>query len=336
MDPRTEIFSPTAEPAWKNQLASAIRDPEVLVRTLGLPESLLEPARRAAQHFPLIAPRGFVARMRAGDPGDPLLLQVLPLGLEEVDAPGFVDDPVGDEAATIVPGLLRKYEGRALLIASGACAVHCRYCFRRHFPYEESPRGLDSWQPALEMISSDPSIREVILSGGDPLLLPDAPLERLGDRIAAIGHVIRLRIHTRLPIVIPERITDRLIAWLRSSRLVPFVVVHSNHAAELVGDCAHALTRLVDAGIPVLNQAVLLRGVNDELESLVRLSERLLELRVLPYYLHQLDRVRGAAHFHVDEARGRELVDGLRRCLPGYAVPRYVRETPGGVSKEPV
>jgi EF-P beta-lysylation protein EpmB len=321
---------------WKQALAAAVRDPDELIGLLGLPDPCREGARRVARRFPLVAPRGFVARMRPGDPGDPLLRQVLPLDLEEEDRPGFVADPVGDASAAVLPGLLQKYEGRALLIASGTCAVHCRYCFRREFPYDETPRGLEAWRPALERLSADESIIEVILSGGDPLILTDAALEELVQAIASIRHVRRLRVHTRLPIVIPERVTDELLLCLRGLRLVPIVVVHANHAQELDATCGEALERLVDAGIPTLNQSVLLRGVNDDPEALVRLCERLLELRVLPYYLHQLDPVRGATHFHVGEERGREIVAELRRRLPGYAVPRYVREVPGAGSKIPL
>ena len=337
MQTNEEVFAagPAVGPGapWKRALAEAVRDPDELVDLLALPESLREGARRAARRFPLVVPRGFLARMRPGDPADPLLRQVLPLDAEEDCADGFTADPVGDAQATIAPGLIQKYHGRVLLIAAGACAVNCRYCFRREYPYGEAPRGLDSWRPALARIAADPSIHEVILSGGDPLTLTDTALERLVLRLAEIPHVERLRVHTRLPVVIPERVTDSLLALLRGTRLTPVMVVHANHPAELDEACAGALGRLVDSGTPVLNQAVLLRGVNDDAGTLARLCERLAELRVLPYYLHQLDPVRGAAHFHVSEARGLEILADLRRRLPGYAVPRYVREVPGAASK---
>ncbi len=325
--------SPRPDRDWKRALADAVRDPDELITLLDLPENLREGARRAAHQFPLAVPRSFIARMQPGDPEDPLLRQVLPFDAETEEAEGFVPDPVGDGPATLLPGLIQKYEGRVLLVTAGTCAVNCRYCFRREFPYGEAPRGLEAWRPAIARIAADPTVIEVILSGGDPLVLTDAALARLAGELARVPHVKRLRVHTRLPIVIPERVTDELLAWLRGTRLTPVVVVHSNHPAELEGECAEALARLVDAGILVLNQAVLLGGVNDDAEALVRLSERLVELRVLPYYLHQLDRVRGAAHFHVSEARGLELVAELRRRLPGYAVPRYVREVPGADSK---
>jgi len=330
------LISAPAGSEWKRALAGAVRDPDELVDLLGLPEDFREPARRAAKLFPLVVPRGFIARMRSGDASDPLLRQVLPLGEEEIEADGFVDDPVGDRAAEAAPGLLRKYDGRALLMVAGKCAVNCRYCFRRGYPYDEAPRGLAAWMPAIRAIEADSSLREVILSGGDPLVLPDASLAALASELAAVPHLRRLRVHSRLPIVIPERVTDGLISWLRGTRLTPIVVVHANHPSEIDPACAAALARLVDAGIPVLNQAVLLRGVNDDAETLVRLSEALSDIRVIPYYLHDLDRVRGASHFRVREERGIEIVRELERRLPGYAVPRYVREVPGAPGKVPI
>ncbi len=323
-------------PSWKLALAEAVRDPRELLSALGLGERFLPGARLAAERFPLLVPRSFIERMRPGDPNDPLLRQVLPLDLEEASVEGFEPDPLGETAAMQTPGLLRKYAGRALLIANGACAIHCRYCFRRHFPYGEAPKDVRQWEPALEEIRGDTSLREVILSGGDPLVLADALLFRLVEELEAIPHLERLRIHTRLPIVLPERVTEDLLDGLKRTRLTPVVVVHANHAAELVEHCAAALEHIVDAGIPVLAQFVLLRGVNDDADVLTELCTRCAKLRVLPYYLHQLDPVAGAAHFHVPEARGRELVAELRRRLPGYAVPSYVREVPGEASKVPL
>jgi EF-P beta-lysylation protein EpmB len=245
----------------------------------------------------------------------------------------FTTDPVGDRLAKRTPGLLHKYNGRVLLVTTGACAIHCRYCFRRHYPYAETPRGIEAWQPALAAVADDDSVHEVILSGGDPLTLVDSLLAELTIRLAEIPHLRRLRLHTRLPVLIPERVTDDLLSWLRGTRLVPWVVVHVNHPAELDKPVGEALTRLIDAGIPVLNQAVLLRGVNDDLETLVELSERLIQLRVMPYYLHQLDRVAGAAHFEVPVEMGRVLIEQMRARLPGYAVPRYVEEVLGAPYK---
>jgi EF-P beta-lysylation protein EpmB len=268
-----------------------------------------------------------------GDPTDPLLRQLLPLADEMIDVPGFTVDPVRDDLAERQPGLLHKYDGRVLLVTTGTCAIHCRYCFRRHFPYDETPRSLADWQPALDEIAADESVHEVILSGGDPLTLVDATLSEVVDAIASIPHVRRLRIHTRLPIVIPERVTDELIDILQTSRLTPIVVLHVNHANELDSHVATAIGRLSDAGIVLLNQAVLLAGINDSVDAQAALCERLVDLRVMPYYLHQLDRVAGAAHFEVPIETGRQIIRQLRERLPGYAVPRYAAEVPGAGSK---
>ncbi len=328
-----------AEPlyaTWQQALKDAVRDPLLLASLLDLPDRWGTDALRAAETFPLFAPKSYIARMQKGNPRDPLLRQVLPVSAELTPTPGFSPDPVGDAEASLLPGLLHKYDGRVLMVTTGACAVHCRYCFRREFPYSEIPPGADAWDPALARIRSDKSIREVILSGGDPLTLVDSQLRILAERLADIPHLRRIRIHTRLPVVLPQRVTDELLGWLRGSRLTPIVVIHANHAAELVGSAASAIARLVDAGIPLLNQSVLLRGVNDTVPDLVQLSERLLDLRVIPYYLHLLDRVRGAAHFEVPTATGIRLIESLRRQLPGYAVPRLVREISGQPHKIPL
>ncbi len=319
--------------SWKQALRDAIRDPAELCQLLELPVDWAERAAAAAGDFPLMVPRGYVARMRKRDVADPLLRQVLPLADEQVVSSGFATDPVGDASAEQSPGLLQKYSGRALLVTTGACAVHCRYCFRRHFPYELAPRSVRAWQPALEQIAADSSIHEVILSGGDPLTLVDETLAELAARLEAIPHVRRLRVHTRLPIVLPERVTDLLLAWLTGSRLTPIMVVHANHANELDTTVAAAIGQLRAAGLLLLNQTVLLRGVNDSADALADLSERLIELGVTPYYLHQLDRVAGAAHFEVPVAKGKQIVAQLQSRLPGYAVPRYVQEIAGQPSK---
>jgi EF-P beta-lysylation protein EpmB len=326
----------TANIAWQQAVRTAVRDPGELCRLLALPDEYAAVAMRAGASFPLFAPREFIARMRPGDPRDPLLLQVLPAVSELETSEGFTPDPVNDGAATVQPGLLHKYQGRALMVTTGACAVHCRYCFRRHYPYGSAPRSLDEWQPALEELAADCSIHEVLLSGGDPLSLTDRWLGRLAEQLAGIEHVRRLRIHTRLPIVVPQRICEELLNWLCGTRLVPVVVVHVNHPAEIDSAVAKALGRLIDAGVPVLNQAVLLRDVNDSADVLAELCERLVDLRVMPYYLHQLDRVSGAAHFEVPVDVGRRLVAQLHARLPGYAVPRYVQEVAGRTSKVPL
>lgn len=325
------MISRTAS-TWQRELASAIVRPGDLLERLGLAH---DPCVTDGGAFPLRVPEGFVRRMRPGDPRDPLLRQVLPVSAEDAVLPGDSPDPVGDLAALVTPGLLRKYHGRALLILTGACPLHCRYCFRRHFPYSEE--GLaGGWDRALARIASDRSVSEVILSGGDPLTLSDAKLERLVERLSGIAHLTRLRIHTRTPIVVPSRVSDRLVAWLARSRLATVVVLHANHPAEVDATVATATARLRETGATLLNQAVLLRGVNDSLEALVGLSERLFEVGVLPYYLHQLDRVQGAAHFAVDDVTAGRLVEGLRARLPGYLVPRLVREEAGRPFKVPL
>lgn len=321
---------------WHRSLAEAIREPDRLIDLLGLPDALRAEAHAAARLFPLMVPRSYLARMRPGDPADPLLRQVLPSVREHDDVPGFVPDAVDDERARVAPGLLKKYAGRALLITTGACAVHCRYCFRRHYPYGEEPRRLDEWTPAIDAITADTTLHEILLSGGDPLMLTDARLHALVNRLAAIPHLRRLRVHSRLPIVLPDRITPELTGLLTSSRLTPIVVVHANHPHEVAGDCAEALRTLVRSGITTLNQAVLLRGVNDDAEVQIELSERLIDLGVVPYYLHQLDRVAGTAHFEVPVAGGRHLTAALRWALPGYGVPSYVREEAGEPFKVPL
>lgn len=321
---------------WKNALAGAVRDPAELFALLELPRELLGRARQASADFSLRVPRGYVARMAKGDPADPLLRQVLPLGEELHSVPGFVADPVGDLQASTVPGLLHKYAGRALLVATGACAVHCRYCFRRHFPYADENPSRGNWEAALDYLAADTSIEEVILSGGDPLLLDDARLEELTRRLEAIPHLRRLRIHSRLPVVLPERVDSGLLSWLRSGRLRPVMVIHANHANEIDAEVRRALHRLRQADVTLLNQTVLLKGVNDSIEALAELSEALFEAGVLPYYLHLLDRVSGAAHFQVDGERARDLMAHLRARLSGYLVPRLVREVAGEPGKRPV
>jgi EF-P beta-lysylation protein EpmB len=323
-------------PRWQTEMAAAVTDPAELLALLGLGEEWLPGARAAARLFPLKVPRGFIGRMRGGDPHDPLLRQVLPLAEECLTAPGYAADPVGDRAAMVAPGVLHKYEARVLLTVTGACAVHCRYCFRRHFDYAEANPAADGWHPALERIAADASIREAILSGGDPLSLSDRRLAELVSRLEDIAHLKRLRLHTRTAVVLPARVTDELVARLRASRLATVVVVHVNHANEIDADVRAAAARLRAAGVTLLNQSVLLRGVNDSIERLAALSEALFDAGVLPYYLHALDRVQGAAHFDVAEATACTLHAELAARLPGYLVPRLVREIAGAPAKMPV
>jgi EF-P beta-lysylation protein EpmB len=289
----------------------------------------LDPAR--LRRFPLRVPREFAALMRKGDPHDPLLRQVWPHAAELTSVAGFTADPVREQGLA-AQGVIRKYPQRALLIASSACPLHCRYCFRREFPYAEQLASRGDWSQAIEGLEAAGDIREAILSGGDPLSRSN---RRLGEVVARLADtaVTTVRIHTRFPIAIPERIDAGLLRVLGSTRLHTVVVVHSNHANELDDGVAAALARLRPSLTALLNQSVLLRGVNDDADALAALSERLFACGVLPYYLHVLDRVAGAAHFDVDEATGQRLVAELKNRLPGYLVPRLVRETPGQLGK---
>ena len=321
---------------WQQALREAVRDPRELLDLLGLDRLAPRLSDEAMVQFPLRVPRGFVARMRHGDPSDPLLRQVLPLDDEMRPMPGFGLDAVGDGAAKTAPGVIQKYRGRALLVATGSCAIHCRYCFRRHFPYAEETAARDGWREAVDLIRQDASIEEVLLSGGDPLSLSNGKLAELTGALADIPHLRRLRIHSRLPIVVPERVDDGLMGWLSTLPWPVTLVVHANHANEFDGTVDAALGRLRAAGVHLLNQAVLLRGVNDSVDALAALSERGFAAGVLPYYLHQLDRVAGVAHFEVGHAHARALHAGLAARLSGYLVPRLVREIPGDTGKRPL
>jgi EF-P beta-lysylation protein EpmB len=321
---------------WQRLWREAIRDPRELLDLLGLDPAALGVDDAAAAQFPLRVPRGFVARMRAGDPHDPLLRQVLPLGEEMKPMPGFSLDAVGDGLAKAGDGVIRKYRGRALLITTGSCAINCRYCFRRHFPYARETAAAGQWRQAVDLIAADASIDEVILSGGDPLSLATAKLAELTHALADIGHLRRLRLHTRLPVVLPERVDDELVSWLAGLPWPVTVVLHANHAHEFDGSVDAACARLREAGVTLLNQAVLLRGVNDDVDALAALSERGFRAGVLPYYLHQLDRVQGAAHFEIPDERARELHATLASRLSGYLVPRLVREVSGDPGKRPL
>jgi len=323
-------------PSWQNELADIIRSPRELIELLALDPALLPEALTASEDFALRVPRAYARRIRKGDPNDPLLRQVLPLGEELLAAPGYSEDPVGEANTNPIPGLIHKYRGRVLLIVSGGCAINCRYCFRRHFPYQDNNPGRARWQDALDYIRSDPSITEVIYSGGDPLNAPDKSLRWLTGEVAAIAHVRRLRIHSRLPVVIPNRIDADCLNWMTGHRLHTSLVIHSNHANELDAPVEAALGRLKAAGVTLLNQTVLLRGVNDSTKALGQLSERLFECGVLPYYLHLLDKVAGAQHFDVEAAEALALHRALRDQLPGYLVPKLVREIPGEPCKTPV
>ena len=330
--------APTAlhPPAWQQAWRDAVRDPAELLALVGLDPSAYVQGSALGAGFPLRVPRGFVARMRRGDPNDPLLRQVLPLVEESRHVPGFEFDAVGDANARAATGVLQKYRGRALLVATGSCAVHCRYCFRRHFPYADETAARGGWSEAVELIGGDSSVDEVILSGGDPLSLATGKLAELTDALARIAHLKRLRIHSRLPVVLPERIDDALLRWISDLPWPVTLVIHANHANEFDASVDSALGRLKSAGVHLLNQAVLLRGVNDSVEALADLSERGFRAGVLPYYLHQLDRVAGVAHFEVPDARALALHSALAARLSGYLVPKLVREVAGDPGKRPM
>lgn len=332
----TRIPSARQAPHWQQELAEAIRDPAELIALLGLDTGLLPAARAAAGQFPLRVPRGFVARMAHGDPHDPLLRQVLPLADELQAQPGYGPDPVGDLAAMTAPGVLHKYQGRVLAIATGACAVHCRYCFRRSFPYPDARASSDHWHTLLDYVRQRPDVEELILSGGDPLSLNDRRLRELLLGAQQIAHLRRVRLHTRLPVVIPARVTDELLAMLQDTSLHTVLVLHANHPGEFDQALRAALRDLRATGTTLLNQAVLLRGVNDQVATLQALSEELFGAGVLPYYLHMLDPVEGAAHFAVPETEAKTILRELNGRLPGYLVPRLVREIPGADGKTPL
>lgn len=315
---------------WQQALAECITNPQELFALLELP---YQKEIFASQHFPLRVPRSFVARMTKGNPQDPLLQQVLPTLKEQDCLPGFSLDPLGEKQASPITGLLHKYHGRVLVILTGACAIHCRYCFRRHFPYALHKTNPKTWNILLSYIERDPSITEVILSGGDPLVLPDETLEQLAFKIAQIPHVKRLRVHTRLLVTIPERITPMLMAWLTQTRLTPILVTHINHPNEIDISLKEGFVALKKAGITLLNQTVLLKGINDTTSCLTELSQKLFDYQILPYYLHVMDKVSGAAHFEVSEKKAKLLLKTILEQLPGYLVPKLVREEAGGKSK---
>ncbi len=312
---------------WQWHLANAVSDPAELATALGIDVANIDTG------FPLRVPLPYLARIESGNPKDPLLRQVLPVAEELAPVDGWVVDPLDESTGDAPTGLLHKYSGRVLLVMTGACAINCRYCFRRHFPYGEKQLSGPALDGAIDYLRSDTTLREVILSGGDPLAAPDRRLARLAASLDGIDHLTTLRIHTRLPVVIPQRVCDALLEWLSATRLRVVVVLHVNHPNELDGEVAGALAQLAAAGATLLNQSVLLAGVNDSVEVLVELSERLFEAGVLPYYLHRLDRVQGAHHFDLAADAPEALMAGMRNALPGYLVPRFVAEIPGEGAK---
>jgi len=323
-------------PTWQEQLADLCTDPAELLSILQLTMSDVGLSEEAMQSFPLRVPRPYLARIKPGDPRDPLLLQVLPSKAETEIHPGYTKDPLGELSVNQTPGLLHKYAGRVLLIATSSCAIHCRYCFRRHFPYSDNRPGRDQWQASFDYIEGNPGIREVILSGGDPLATSNAYLGWLVEKLLAIPHVTRLRFHTRVPIMIPQRVDAPLLRLLANRKQQITMVLHANHAQEFDAEVDSACERLRAGGIHLLNQSVLLAGINDSGAALCGLSERMFAAGVLPYYLHILDKVSGAAHFAVQLATARKLISSMQAALPGYLVPRLVREEAGMMSKIPL
>lgn len=314
---------------WQDALSQAITDIHTLYAQLGITAQLTREVIDACRDFPLRVPQTFLNRMTPGDPNDPLLLQVLPRGAERLQMPGYSLDPLKERDANPVPGVLHKYAGRVLLTAAGACAVNCRYCFRRHFAYRENVFSSE----ALAYVQSDTTLNEVILSGGDPLMLKDTRLMQLVQQLESIAHIETLRIHTRFPIVVPSRITQALCDMLERSRLSVVMVLHVNHANEIDGSVAQAMSALRRASVTLLNQCVLLKGVNDSVDALSALSRRLWSVGILPYYCHLLDPVQGVGHFDVPEETAKVLFQSLVKRLPGYLVPKLTREVAGAESK---
>ncbi len=339
--PEAQILETTGETSqkedksWQKQQAEAFREPAELLRQLALPASLLASAQAASSHFSLRVPEAWLARIKTANPDDPLLRQILPVAEELERSDGFSTDPVGDQEARVVPGLLHKYQGRVLLMTTGACAIHCRYCFRRHYPYADD-NFLTQLPAILDYIRADSSIHEVILSGGDPLSLSNERLTSLIQQIQAIHHIKRLRIHTRTPVALPARLDNGLLDLLQAINLQTVIVIHCNHPNELDEQVLKTLSNMQKCGLTLLNQSVLLKGINDDVDTLVDLSERLFSVGVLAYYLHQLDRVEGAQHFEVEDTEAIALHDALRQRLPGYLLPGLVREQRGEKAKTPL
>jgi EF-P beta-lysylation protein EpmB len=320
---------------WQKELASSFVSPEELLKYLQLNLDEFTQDVKARRLFPMRVPLPFVQRMVKGNASDPLFKQVFTMSDEFAEAPGFTSDPL-QEHDNDVEGLLHKYESRALLIVRGGCAVNCRYCFRRDFPYAGNSLNKVGWLKVLDYLKQSVKINEVILSGGDPLMAKDDFLSWLVEQIASIPSISRIRIHTRLPIVIPSRITSELLDWFTGSRLKPIMVLHINHANEIDESVREKMTQLRQAGVTLLNQAVLLKGINDDVTSQTELSESLFDAGILPYYLHMLDKVRGASHFDVEENEAKAIVGELIKRLPGFLVPKLVREVGGQPGKTPI
>ncbi|MBT8142794.1 MAG: EF-P beta-lysylation protein EpmB [Gammaproteobacteria bacterium] len=313
---------------WQAQMRDAVTEPTMLLDLLDIPHALLTKANQAHALFPLKVPKAYVSRMQKGNINDPLLQQVLPLGTETDEHPDFTQDPVADLQHNPVPGIVHKYSGRVLMITTGACAVHCRYCFRRNFPYSEQSAARQGWQGALDYIRADKSIHEVILSGGDPLSLSNNKLDNLFTELDNITHLKTIRLHTRQPIVLPDRIDTGFLQLISRQTKNLVMVLHANHANEIDDTVRAVCEQLLAQGVTMLNQSVLLRNINDEPETLIELSHALFSCGVLPYYLNLLDQVRGASHFAVCQTQAKEIHTSMQKILPGYLVPKLVKDSP--------
>lgn len=314
---------------WKDSLKQAIKTPEALISYLELDSDyLIKISRKAQSVMPIMVPLSFASRIKKGDINDPILLQIFPSIKEEINTDiNFSIDPLMEQSQMPAKGIIHKYQGRVLLICNGVCAVHCRYCFRREFDYKESTASKLSWDKSFEYIDNDKSINEVILSGGDPLLLTDQHLKFFIDKVLNIKHIKRLRVHSRVPVVLPERITDNLVNILSDNRLQTVLVTHVNHANELDDEVKHVLNKF-QGRATLLNQSTLLKNINDSAHTLAYLSEKLFDFGILPYYLHTLDKVRGSKHFHVTDKEAWEIHSKLQSILPGFLVPKIVKEVP--------
>ncbi|KTD79406.1 lysine 2,3-aminomutase [Legionella waltersii] len=316
--------------SWQKILAQGFNTASDLLSFLELPQTCDESL--AEKQFPSRVPLGFARRMQKKNPCDPLLLQVLATKAEMDDTTGYVDDPL-KEVPTALSGLLHKYYGRVLLTLTGTCAVNCRFCFRRHFPYQENNPGRKGWQDICDYIAKDQTIKEVILSGGDPLLAADIVLRELIEQLQQIPHVEILRVHTRVPIVLPERIDADFLSLLAATKLKKVIVLHCNHEQELDETVLTACEDLKAVGCYLLNQTVLLADINDDANALMALSYKLFNYGILPYYLHLLDKVKGAAHFDLPVERAKAIYKELQELVPGYLLPKLVREESGKHSK---
>lgn len=315
------------DPSWQELVKFSIRDISTLLSHLELPQ------QTHFSDFPILVPRPYLSRIEKGNLNDPLLLQVLSSVSETIQTNGYSKQPLNEDAFSPVSGLIQKYKGRVLIISSVKCAINCRYCFRRHFPYENVQLKDHQWDEIFNRINRDKSIKEVIFSGGDPLMMTDKSLSRIVSKIEAVEHVTTLRLHTRMPMVIPQRINQQLLDWVTSTRLKVVLVNHINHEREIDPQVHQAMKNLRQAGVTLLNQSVLLKGVNDTVGGLVALSEKLFSVGILPYYIHMLDPVSGAAHFNVKQKKAVAIIEKIKKQLPGYLVPKLVREVPGKKSK---